>query len=757
MLQVGQRKFDCSHLGNEHDDHTRCYTCRYAHQGYHCSGTIRCPECHHWDESWYKDVVPRRTDVPSVTREETLVAQITPISTSNLLTLPYQEWAPAVQDYSQALMGGPESLERPESQERPGKTLSTSGGSGKLSTESEGSKKQFTQSRSSEKLSVGSRDPKQMETLPKVPSQKAHSSRTIKLIRSSDVSENNANKSLTSLVKVSKNLPPTTTGNQLLRIPTYGTPERQSKTFKRHSNTASKSGPEKVKKQNSDIIFTSPVHTSSHHSDYENEPLAEQETSRHEETLIPETDEVPINMLPEKSKQQFVTTDILDQKMNTLINKFDEICDNRERNMTHMFAKLVDSQMHKVLPSNIETPSVHNLTRAESSFHSENEEAYELTDNETYQENEERAIAIIPEEDNFLDMSGESDVSEVSREKKLKADYISSLRYIFKVCPEAQGSETAPPPVTAARNALQYATPKPRKQFTKIKSAPCLVSQFEKHHRKLFDTRSEVTDPMKNVFGRQALVTKNQFIKTSSGTQKFHIADDPFALRPDHVPVPEKYQYAQANWVDKLCTELNYCEWAQLATVKLLRGMKGKYGEFPQIVSDIDDIGKIMNLTGSNLSKAEESAAALKTNVVLEQRDRFLKETYNEIPKNLKELSRIQPIFGHPELIGKPIAAMAKTLVTSQTQLAVQALKKFSQAVPRGGSSYRSSKPRDKSTGDRRPNSSTFVPSKSTVTPSVTTAPRGGHSSSSRGRGFSNRGGRGRGNSKPYVNHDKKR
>ena len=67
------------------------------------------------------------------------------------------------------------------------------------------------------------------------------------LVRSSDVLEKATAKSSTSQTKVSQNLPPVTTGNQVLRIPTYGTPEHQGKTFKRHSNTVSKSGPGKEK------------------------------------------------------------------------------------------------------------------------------------------------------------------------------------------------------------------------------------------------------------------------------------------------------------------------------------------------------------------------------------------------------------------------------------------------------------------------------------------------------------------------------
>ena len=65
------------------------------------------------------------------------------------------------------------------------------------------------------------------------------------------------------------------------------------------------------------------------------------------------------------------------------------------------------------MPNNTETSSVLNLTRAESSFHSENEELYELPDKETYLGNEE---TIIPEE-NIMDMSDKLDVSKVSREK----------------------------------------------------------------------------------------------------------------------------------------------------------------------------------------------------------------------------------------------------------------------------------------------------------------------------------------------------
>ena len=128
--------------------------------------------------------------------------------------------------------------------------------------------------------------------------------------------------------------------------------------------------------------------------------------------------------------------------------------------------------------------------------------------------------------------------------------------------------------------------------------------------------------------------------------------------------------------------ELNHCEWAQLATLKLIREMQEEYSEHPEVVEDLTNIGKVVDLAGNNLSRAEESVSALKSNAVLEQRDLFLKQIDRDIPKTLVDLGRIQPIFMHPYLIGAPIEPMAESLKVSHAELASQALSKADLHAP---------------------------------------------------------------------------
>ena len=137
---------------------------------------------------------------------------------------------------------------------------------------------------------------------------------------------------------------------------------------------------------------------------------------------------------------------------------------------------------------------------------------------------------------------------------------------------------------------------------------------------------------------------------------------------------------AQAGWTDKLCAELIHCEWAQLAAVQSFRNMAKKYESNAEVAGDFSTISSIIDLLGNNLTRAEHSAAALKTNGVLEQRDLFLQNTFKEIPKRLTRLARMQPVLQHPELIGtEPIEAMAKSLKDSKKKLANTVLAKLAE------------------------------------------------------------------------------
>ena len=87
--------------------------------------------------------------------------------------------------------------------------------------------------------------------------------------------------------------------------------------------------------------------------------------------------------------------------------------------------------------------------------------------------------------------------------------------------------------------------------------------------------------------------------------------------------------------------------------IQLLLNMKTKYEEYLDVVTAINEIGKVVNLCGNNISRAEETAAELKTNVVLQQQDYFLEKTLREIPSEMIARARIQPVFAHPRLIGE--------------------------------------------------------------------------------------------------------
>ena len=88
------------------------------------------------------------------------------------------------------------------------------------------------------------------------------------------------------------------------------------------------------------------------------------------------------------------------------------------------------------------------------------------------------------------------------------------------------------------------------------------------------------------------------------------------------------------------------------------------------------------------MSRAEESVSALRNNNVLEQRDAYLKTVDKEVPTKWTELARIQPVFGHPLLIGQPIVEMAEARTVSHATLASEALAhqaSFSRGQARSG------------------------------------------------------------------------
>ena len=370
--------------------------------------------------------------------------------------------------------------------------------------------------------------------------------------------------------------------------------------------------------------------------------------------------------------------------------------------------------------------------------------------------------------------SDEEDSPEVRQRKRERNEYKRSLATIFQQYPEAQGSTVAPLAVYAASKAMQFEESVERKVTSKLKPAKCLVSQFDKHFKRLFDTCEPIVDPMKHIPGKNAYTQAKKFLLPPSRTRKtdkFEMADKPLELRVDPIPVPpiakpgrsftlfnDKIQTAQAGWTDKLCTELNHCEWAQLTTVQLLRKMKTKYAEFSDVVAAIDEIGTVVNLCGNNISRAEETAAALKTNVVLQQRDAFLDNTFKAIPASLTDRARVQPIFDHPHLIGKPIEAMASALTVSQTSLAVTALASrahtYSRPTPRGGSRGppRGDNFRQRNFPSQRGQGHTPSPLSNLGrdnTPSPATS-RGGYPTGNRGRGRGRGFDRGRGHKSTY-------
>jgi len=67
--------------------------------------------------------------------------------------------------------------------------------------------------------------------------------------------------------------------------------------------------------------------------------------------------------------------------------------------------------------------------------------------------------------------------------------------------------------------------------------------------------------------------------------------------------------------------ELNHCEWAQHTAVTIMSGLLAKdsrKGLPAEVERDLAALSSTLDLMGNNLSRAEESAAALRSNQVLQ-------------------------------------------------------------------------------------------------------------------------------------------
>ena len=169
----------------------------------------------------------------------------------------------------------------------------------------------------------------------------------------------------------------------------------------------------------------------------------------------------------------------------------------------------------------------------------------------------------------------------------------------------------------------------------------------------------------------------------------------------------------------------------------------------------------------SNVSRAEESAAALKTNAVLKQRDLFLATTFKEVPSRLVKRARIQPVFDQQYLIGsEAMEAMSDSLKITQGQLAATVLERDNKRYHRYKRGSRGGQRQD-SYKYSRDNSDSFAytskSSKVSNYPSKrgsrtnTSSPPSYRGNSYRSRGFARGARRGGRTGRPFVKSDSRK
>ena len=260
----------------------------------------------------------------------------------------------------------------------------------------------------------------------------------------------------------------------------------------------------------------------------------------------------------------------------------------------------------------------------------------------------------------------------------------------------------------AAANTMRTTSKVEVRRTYRLQPAPSLTANFDKHLRTIFDSGDKTPDTINGTPGLHALTSQNKFLLPRSSKRSYgNIQDNPLKLEMDDTPCPKVCKHEQklskqpnliatTLWSDRLCTELNYCEWAQIASVKILNNISEEMATHPELKQTFEDLSLCIDLLGENLNKAEVSASAIKSNVVLEQRDKFIVDLNKDVPTNLSNIARVQPIFQHPKLIGEPVELMAKALEVTQTQLANKAMAQvarlYTNVIPRGKGSSSTSR-----------------------------------------------------------------
>ena len=459
-----------------------------------------------------------------------------------------------------------------------------------------------------------------------------------------------------------------------------------------------------------------------------------------------------------QSLNQTVTTDnMMDKRFNDLLKTIQQSSIQREQNMTDSLKNFMNNRFKEF----------------EQEYHYDSEYTEtEPTDNRFTQGIQFGSEADEVGNGNIDNENTDSESEQLTDTRSIKFEgYKRSLRRIFIQFPQSQGEQRVIPNNVTAANAMRIGNKVVSNKSYRLNPAPSLVANFDSHHRRLFDSGAK-TPTNEDTPGSQAFTSKNKFL-LPQGSFKRKLSDtiqgNPLKLVLDESPCPKicktdpklldkNAHNAISMWTDKLCGELNHCEWAQLTSIKLLASISDKTADNPELKGIMSDLNVVIDLLGENLNKAEVSASAIKTNLVLEQRDHFIAHILPDVPTKLTNLARIQPIFNHPTLIGEPVERMAKALEVTQTQLAVKAMANVTRQVatavmPRGRGKPSFARGRGHNRGRGSYVTQNFSPPRGEYDRSE----RGSHRGRSSFRGSrSYRGGRGNRGRKPDPSKDRK-
>ena len=191
-----------------------------------------------------------------------------------------------------------------------------------------------------------------------------------------------------------------------------------------------------------------------------------------------------------------------------------------------------------------------------------------------------------------------------------------------------------------------------------------------------------------------------------------NMADNPLDIRPDEPTIPsvfkgehklftEEFARVQNGWNDKSLSQLNHCEWGQVASMRLLKRLELKYQADPEVCADLVTLGKTMDLTGANISRAQESAASLRTNAILQQRDSFLSKIDKDVPGQLIKKARVQPVFDTKHLTGDVTLEMAQSISVTGPTFAASMIRELVRPVARKDNRRQDRAPTHSSRGGR--------------------------------------------------------